>query len=65
MAEIQATGIETKTAGSQLTAEEFNILNLAVNILAGEAIGTVTTPSHRLLAGLSTGSLYVVNLNAG
>ena len=65
MSDIQLTSIEVKTAGSPLTAAEFNILNAAVNLLSVEAVSVGNDPSLRLLAGLATGSLYVVNLNAG
>ena len=63
--DIQTTGVPTKGLRDTLTHNEFNALNIAVNLLAAEAVTAGDNPSHRLLAGLSTGSLYVINLNAG
>jgi hypothetical protein len=65
MSNITRTNIPPKSKGDTLTAAELNTMNEGVNILLGDIVTDGVTPSHRLRAGLATGSLYVINLQAG
>ena len=65
MTDVTRTNIPTKAKGDTFTAAEFNTMNAGVNLLLGDIVHDAVTPSHRLRAGLATGSLYVINLQAG
>jgi len=65
MTDVTRTNIPPKVKGDTLTAAELNTMNEGVNLLLGDLVDDSVTPSHRLRAGLSTGSLYVINLQAG
>jgi len=65
MSNITRTNIPPKSKGDTLTAAELNTMNEGVNILLDDLVTDGVTPSHRLRAGLATGSLYVINLQAG
>ena len=65
MAHVTRTNIPPKSTGDTLTAAELNTMNEGVNLLLGDLVTDDATPSHRLRAGLATGSLYVINLQAG
>ena len=65
MAHVTNTNIPTKAKGDTFTAAEFNTMNAGVNLALNDIVTDGITPSHRLRAGLATGSLYVINLQAG
>jgi hypothetical protein len=65
MAHVTRTNIPPKVKGDTFTAAELNTMNEGVNLLLGDLVTDDATPSHRLRAGLATGSLYVINLQAG
>jgi len=65
MSHVTHTNIPTKSPGDTLTAAEVNKMNEGVNMLLADIVTDDVTPSHRLRAGLATGSLYVINLQAG
>tara|TARA_R110000824_G_scaffold355320_1_gene542478 strand:+ start:198 stop:395 length:198 start_codon:yes stop_codon:yes gene_type:complete len=65
MSHVTFTELEEKQSGDELTAVEVNKINTKVNLLLEDIVSNAITPSKRLLAGLSTGSLYVINLQAG
>ena len=65
MTDVTRTNIATTAKGDTFTAAEFNIMNAGVNMALSDIVTDGITPSHRLRAGLATGSLYVINLQAG
>jgi hypothetical protein len=65
MAHVTYTQIPTKVSGDALSADEVNTMNEKVNLQLEDLVSDSTNPSQRLLAGLATGSLYVINLQAG
>ncbi len=65
MTDVTRTNIPPKAKGDTFTAAEFNTMNAGVNLALNDIVTDGITPSHRLRAGLSTGSLYVINLQAG
>ena len=65
MSHVTYTELQEKQSGDELTALEVNKINNKVNLLLEDLVSNEFTPSTRLLAGLATGSLYVINLQAG
>ncbi len=67
MPEITRINVPLKEKGDNLTHDEFNAVASTADALAAEAIPLEgsTEPTVRLLAGISSGSLFVINFNAG
>ena len=67
MTEITRLDIPLKEKGDKLTHDEFNAVCSTADALAAEVVPLEGSnePTVRLLAGISSGSLFVINFNAG